>query len=315
MKIVGYSLTLPRIRRLVAEISPDVVHAHYAISYGVLGAFSGFRPLVIGAWGSDILVSPGRSKIRWAILRHSMKKADLIISLAEHITQVLIENGIEGGKIDTLPFGVNTGVFFRPSEEEESREIDVISSRNFDQLYNIEALLKAVKIAKGKRPNLRLVLAGDGARRELLKDLSRQLGIAENITWLGWMLPDELAGWLRRSKIYVSPSLSDGTSTALTEAMASGCFPIASAIEANRPWIRDGETGFLVPESRPDQLAERILIALESPDLRRKAAKLNEATVQERANWHSIMDRVERHYFSLVKSARAARNPTLSEAL
>jgi glycosyltransferase involved in cell wall biosynthesis len=244
-----------------------------------------------------------------------MRKADLIISLAEHITQVLIEKGIPRDKIETLPFGVNTGVFYRPAEKDESREYDVICSRNLDRLYNIEALLEAVKIAVEKRPGLRLVLAGDGARKESLRALARQLGIENAVIWLGWMLPDELAIWLRRSKVYVNPSLSDGTSTALTEAMASGCFPIASDIEANRPWIRDGETGFLVPESRPDQLAERILLALESSNLRSKAAKLNEATVQERANWHSIMAKVEGHYFRLASCTQRPRKLRLSDAL
>ena len=105
IKQVGYLAALPRIRRLVKQISPDVLHSHYAISYGVLGALTGFRPLVIGAWGSDILVTPGTSKLRWAVLGRALRRADLITSLADHITSVLIERGVPEEKIETVPFG------------------------------------------------------------------------------------------------------------------------------------------------------------------------------------------------------------------
>jgi len=111
VKQVGYPAALPRIRRLVKRISPDVLHSHYAISYGVLGALTGFRPHVIGAWGSDILITPGASKLRWAVLVRALRRADLITSLSGQITRVLIERGVPGEKIETIPFGVDTQLF------------------------------------------------------------------------------------------------------------------------------------------------------------------------------------------------------------
>ncbi|MCK4730887.1 MAG: glycosyltransferase, partial [Methanophagales archaeon] len=65
-----------KIRRLIKKIKPDVVHAHYVTQYGFCGTFSGFHPLVISPWGSDILVDPHDSWIIKALVRFALKRGD-----------------------------------------------------------------------------------------------------------------------------------------------------------------------------------------------------------------------------------------------
>lgn len=304
IKPVGYLATLPRIRRLVRQIAPDILHAHYAISYGVLGALTGFRPLAIGAWGSDILVIPGRSKIRWAVLLYALRRAELITSLADHITRALVERGVPEQKIKTIPFGVDTQLFCPPRNAKLTQQYDVICTRNFDTVYGVETLLRALPAVIGRRPKLACLLAGDGPQKDSLKRLASELGIQDNVKWLGWLDPQQLAEYLRQTTVYVSPSLSDGTSTALTEALASGCFPVVSDIEANRPWIEDGTTGFLFAVSDPGVLGDRILQALESVPLREQAVAVNREKVEKHANLRSIMDSIEEQYQLLVTKHR-----------
>lgn len=301
VKEIGYSAAMPRIRRIVARIHPDILHAHYAISYGVLGALCGFRPLAIAAMGSDILVTPGKSWLRWTALTCALRRADLITSAAGHITQVLVDHGISIEKIDTFPNGVDTEVF-RPNPGLcREREMDIICTRNFDEIYNVELLVRALAKVVRRNPGLKCALAGHGPRRETLKAEAERLAIGANLSWLGWLSSNELARWLQRSKVYVSPALSDGTSTALTEAMACGCFPIALDIPANRPWIENGKTGFLVPAATPDCLADAILKALDPSVDIEAAAEANSETVRERADWYSIMQRLEKHYIRLAE--------------
>ena len=64
----GYLLALPVLRRLAARVRPDVVHAQYVTSYGFLAAIAGLRPLVVTAWGSDVLVSPRESRLARALV-------------------------------------------------------------------------------------------------------------------------------------------------------------------------------------------------------------------------------------------------------
>jgi glycosyltransferase involved in cell wall biosynthesis len=298
VKQIGYLAALPRIRLLVRQISPDVLHAHYAVSYGVLGALAGFRPLVIGAWGSDILVIPGSSKVRWAVLLHALFRADLITSLADHITRVLVERGVPPCKIKTIPFGVDTQLFCPLSNS--VRSFDIICTRNFETVYDVGTFLRALPAIIARYPNFTCLLLGDGPLRDSLKRLAAELGVEDNLTWLGWLPPQELAQWLRQTKVYVSASLSDGTSTALTEAMASGCFPVVSDIEANRPWIEHGSSGFLFPPADPGALADCVLEALKSAPLRESALIVNRRKVERDANWHTIMGSVEELYQRLV---------------
>jgi glycosyltransferase involved in cell wall biosynthesis len=114
-----------------------------------------------------------------------------------------------------------------------------------------------------------------------------------------------MAIWLRRAKVYVSPSLSDGTSTALTEAMACGCFPVVSDIVANHAWVENGRTGLLFPPSDPEALGKCLLEALESETLRKEALAINREKVNKDANLDTIMGSVVERYGQLVRAVSA----------
>src|SRR5882724_10174703 len=64
---LDYLLNIPRVKKLIKAISPDIVHAHYATSYGLLAAISGFHPLIITGWGADIFDSPANPLMRSAL--------------------------------------------------------------------------------------------------------------------------------------------------------------------------------------------------------------------------------------------------------
>ncbi len=107
---------------------------------------------------------------------------------------------------------------------------------------------------------------------------------------------------LSEAEVFVSVPSSDGTSVALLQAMAVGCFPIVSDLETQREWIEDGVNGFRVPLHRPDLLAERISRALGDPALRRAAAQRNRGIVEARGLNEKEMARMEGLYRRLVQS-------------
>ena len=204
-----------------------------------------------------------------------------------------------GKKLTLSPNGVDTQVFRPGPGLCREREMDIICTRNFNEIYNVELLLRALPKVVRRNPGLKCALAGDGPRQESLQAEAQQLGIGENLSWLGWLSSSELARWLQRSKVYVSPTLSDGTSTALTEAMACGCFSIALDIPANRPWIQNGKTGLLAFAATPECLADAILKALDRTWTSRPLPKANSETIRERADWYSSCRDVEEHYIRL----------------
>jgi glycosyltransferase involved in cell wall biosynthesis len=101
---------------------------------------------------------------------------------------------------------------------------------------------------------------------------------------MGKVPHDEMPDLLSRTDIYVSTSLSDGTSVSLLEAMACGAFPVVTDIPANREWIEDGNNGLLVPTEDEVSLAKRILEAMNQRELVASACQKNREIVEKRAH-------------------------------
>ena len=138
---------IPKVRSLVKDIKPDILHAHYATSYGLAGALANKHPLVVTAWGSDVLIMPEKSLLYRHLVRFVMKRADLVTSMAEHMTQHLIlRNYVTPAKLITLPFGVDTGIFNLNQRTRWHGEGDpiVISTRRLDYGLDVDIFVKAI---------------------------------------------------------------------------------------------------------------------------------------------------------------------------
>ncbi len=113
---------------------------------------------------------------------------------------------------------------------------------------------------------------------------------------------EQLWGLFRKSQIFVSPSIHDGTPNSLLEAMACGCFPVVGNIESMREWIQPGVNGLLVDSNSPRSLAEGMIKALEEPELRQSAKLKNAGIIADRADYRRCMAMVEAFYGQLVRN-------------
>ncbi len=112
--------------------------------------------------------------------------------------------------------------------------------------------------------NLKLILAGDGELRENLEEISRNIGIKDNVAFLGSR--NDVADILAISEVFVLPSISEGTSLALLEAMAAAKPIVATDIPGNTAILKHGYNCLLVPPENPAKLAEAISLLLNSPE-------------------------------------------------
>src|SRR2546428_447287 len=99
-----------RFYRLLERINPDVLHAHYVSDYGFLAALSKRHPLVVSAWGSDILVDPGLSPITRRVVRWVLGQADLVTYDAERVREVAEGQGASSGRMLRVVLGVDRGL-------------------------------------------------------------------------------------------------------------------------------------------------------------------------------------------------------------
>jgi glycosyltransferase involved in cell wall biosynthesis len=298
-----YLTSLPRMRRVIRDIEPDLVNAHFLSSYGFLGALvrPRDRPFVISLHGSDVLLIPNKSPMhRWAA-QFALGRADMITSVAEHMTDLVRPMVGDQKPIITLQYGIDTERFSPPEGDSERGPL-CLSTRRLVPLANVSTILAAARILDGQGSPLQFRVVGSGDQREELEELARQWDIRHIVGFAGQVSPDEMADCLREAAIYVSMTSSDGMALSLLEAMACGAFPVVSDIPANREWIADGRNGFLVPLDSPEALAEKLGDAWKKQELRKQAAKRNWETVQEKAVYQKNMSVIESAFIDLLRS-------------
>ena len=291
------------LRRVLDAIAPDVVHGHFVVEHGFYGALAGFHPYVVTAWGSDVLVEPERDPITRLIARWTLRRADLVTSNNRYMAERIAALGAPRSKIQVVTLGAdryftgrrNASVNVRGRPPGEPPR--VLSTRAHEPLYNVGETIDAWAVVTRSRPDARLIVAHGGSLTEELRH--RAGGVPGDAEFIGFVDRAALRDAMTEAEVFVSVPSSDGTSVALLQAMAAGCFPIVSDLPTQRELVEDGVNGFRVPLHRTDVLADRIARALSDAPLRRAAAERNLAIVLERGLNETEMARMEGLYLRL----------------
>ncbi len=303
--LLGYLSALSTVRRELTLFEPDLVNAIYAGGYGLIGALSGRRPLVVSALGSDLLVDYPSSIVHRIQIRHAIRKADLVTTDAENLSRIAVSIGARPERVIKAFFGIDEKVFFpsTPGAGVSGRRESphrIVSTRQLFEIYNIDLLIEAAPIVLDEKDAL-FVICSDGPERERLEELALKKGVRGNFSFKGRIPTADISSELRSADVYVSASRSDSTSVSLLEAMACGVPPVVTNLEANREWITDGENGILFEPGDSESLAGAIIRLIEDREFAASARERNLELVRERALWKPNMERVENAFISLVR--------------
>jgi len=284
----------------------DLIHVHWAAPTGIIGVFCCFvlrKPLVVTIHGSDFRLAAEGSRLIKSLFLFVCRRADHLTCVSEVFKKGLLEWGIPEAKVSVFPMGVEETFLEAGRQERERRNRQsrvVLSNRNLLPLYNVSLLMRAIPAVLVEEPDTRFVVAGEGREREKLEREAKDLGVERAVRFIGRVSHEAMPALLGQSDIYVSTSLSDGTSVSLLEAMAAGSFPVVTDIPANREWIKDGENGFLVPVNEEGLLAKRIVSAIRDRELLEGAWRENLRTAEERVLWPVTIRKTEGIYKGLL---------------
>jgi glycosyltransferase involved in cell wall biosynthesis len=294
--------------RVIRQIQPHLLHSHYVVEYGFFAAVSGFHPLVVTAWGSDILVAAQTSPLARLIAHYTLRRADLVTSNNSYMTRKIVDLGVPAEKVATIVLGADRFFLEQPEAGVNARDPEpdypptVISTRSLDSpLYEIDTVLRAMAVVRRRLQTAQLLVAGSGRLQPALQKLAQNLGLAESVRFLGFLDQEALRSALASAHVYVSVPRSDATSVATLCAMAVGCFPIVSDLPTQEEWIEDGVNGLRVPVGDVAALARRLGDALENAALRRDAAPRNRRLVEERGLWETYVPQMETLYRQLTR--------------
>jgi glycosyltransferase involved in cell wall biosynthesis len=298
----GYVAKIPGARRAIRSFEPDVVHAHFVTSYGLLGLTSGRKPLVVTGHGSDLLTSP-RNPFMRVVVKRVLRASSLVTVPSTEMQEVARRLAApQRPPISVFQYGVEVDRLVEVGDREHAGrkpdgELRIVSVRFLEPLYRIDLLLHALHVLADRGVSFTCDLAGGGSQRPALEALAAELELSGRVTFHGNLPPDDVERLVGAADVYVSVAGTDGMSISLLEALALGTIPVLSDIAANRPWIKDGISGLLSGDT-PQQLADALQRA--STLDRGVAVSVNRATVAARADRSAALGALETQLEALV---------------
>jgi L-malate glycosyltransferase len=303
-----YFSFLPRhiaIKRLIKQIRPDLVHAHFIAKYGFHLPDLKFQPTVVSAWGDDVLILPSKSWLIHYFTKKVLDSADIIYAVSHNIGNHIVNDfGIPEKKVHYLPFGIDTDLFSPPPDagKEETHTIEIFSNRGFFTVYDNDTLVRGFALACKQNPALRLTLKGEGPEEQHIRELVTGLGLDEQITFRKKTNYAEVPRDYRHADIFITTSVSDGTPVSILEAMASGLPCIATMVGGIPEWIEHNVSGHLIQPGSPEQVAEAILSLARDPALRKRLGTAAREKAVKSGQWNSLMEQAEKDYQELIKT-------------
>ncbi len=266
-------------KKLIKQINPAIVNAHYITSHGFIAALIksllGLKyVLVQSAWGTDILVTPNKSYFYKFITKYSLNKANVVTSDSEYMSDVIKK--LSKTKCITFPFGLDS----LPDAKIEDKDDNLcFSNRALTENYNIDNVIYAFASMAFKNEKLRLVIANDGSMRNELIEITKNIGLSDRIEFKGFLSASQQNEIYKKSTYYFSLPTSDSTSVSLLEAMAYGCVPILSDLPANKEWVVNGKNG-VIYKSKEDfvnHIPEKLVAFNENRNIISKRAIFNDS--------------------------------------
>lgn len=326
-KLIGYVEEFAdHIRREAhAEgIRYDILHAHYWLS-GVaaqcLQSMGSRAPIIqmfhtLGAMKNRVARTATEAETGARILseRALMRSVARVVASTPADREQMIElYGAPPDRIEIIPPGVDTNLF-HPIPNARAREWigsyddkTVLFVGRLDPVKGIDTWFRAMKLVVDADPSLRqrmcvCVIGGDldddldpDSEMVRLMELKEELGIGDIVTFLGGRAQASLPFYYAAADVVVMPSRYESFGLAALEAMACGTPVVASDVGGLSFVVRDGETGFLVPEGNAELFAERISLLLNDPKLRNELGAHGIEVAQEYA-WSNIAERIVELY-------------------
>ncbi|MBN1914147.1 MAG: glycosyltransferase family 4 protein [Candidatus Omnitrophica bacterium] len=219
-------------------------------------------------------------------------EADYIQVQSKYVFDSFIAKGVDKGKLLHITSGVSLKDFYFMDCAGKKDEFIVLYVGSILVRKGIIYLLEAMKRLPGDK--IRLVLIGK-AGKEFLMILSQY---KKFYTHTGFIRHNELKNYYSRASVFVQPSLSEGLSSAVIEAMACGLPVIITANTGGCDICRDGREGFIVPIRNSEAIAERILYLYNNPNVREEMAN-NAALRAKEFTWDKCVDRLVERYESI----------------
>ncbi len=266
-----YLAAVAMVKKIIKQFKPDLIHSHYATSFGLIGVLSGYHPHIVSVWGSDVFQFPIKSVFHKFILKYIFSKADKICSTSKVMSVEI--NKYSNKEILITPFGVDTNIFkpMNVGSIFNKDEFVIGTIKNLKPIYGIDKLIMVFGIIKQKWPELpiKLLIVGNGPQETFLKGLVKKLKLYNHVIFTGNIENTEVYKYYNMMDIVVFLSVSESYGVAALEASSCGKPVVVSDAYGFNETVVNEKTGIVVDPNNLEKVAEIIKNLLEDRKLRK----------------------------------------------
>jgi glycosyltransferase involved in cell wall biosynthesis len=246
-----------------------------------------------------------KSLVNW-IERKTAVFNDSFIAISNAVKEYMVtREKYKPEKITVIYNGIDLSLF-------DSENKKIIPKNNYDFLVGsvgrlhpskgYDTLLKSMPPVIKEFPSVKLIIIGDGIQRKYLEGLCFDLGISEQVIFLGRKTPAEVIRFLKNIDLFVLASNWEGFGLALIEAMALRKPVVATKVEGICEIVEDGQTGFLVPPAQPQTLSFRIIQLLKDKPLAKRMGTKAREKVEQEFSLKVMVDKLDKFYQELLRT-------------
>lgn len=280
--------------KLFKENKYDLTHSFFSVPCGAISLWFNLTkgiPYIISLRGSDVPGYSERFKFVYAVLKPLIKfiwkKSGAVVSNSRGLKDLALKTS-QNQKIDIIFNGIDLDDFC-PNESLRAKDkfIITIGATRITARKGTNYLIESLSDLVPRYPNLLLRILGDGDEKNNLMELTKKLKLEKFVQFLGRVPREETAPYYQEASLFVLPSLNEGMSNAMLEALASGLPILATETGGTEELVENGINGFVIKMKNPKDLAEKIELILKNEELRIKMGLASRKKAQE-MSWENI---------------------------
>lgn len=295
----------------------------YSLAWGMMAAYAGMAALFFkrlnprvpflltlqeGDPEEHILKRVGPYYPLW---KKIFQRADYIQAISNFLSAFGKKYGAKC-PIEVVPNGVDVSIFTREYAPQELQKLRdelglkpqdkvVITTSRLVPKNAVDILIKATAEAKKSLPSIKCLILGIGKDEEMLKNLSRELQLEREVTFLGNVVHKDMAKYLNISDVFIRASRSEGLGNSFIEAMAAGLPIVGTNVGGIPDFLRDRETGLFAKVEDEKDLAEKILLLLRDESLRQKLIRRGKDVALRDYSWDIVAEQMGNIFKKLAK--------------
>ncbi|MBV8087496.1 MAG: glycosyltransferase family 4 protein [Chloroflexi bacterium] len=302
--IAGHILIVLAAMRELRRIGPvDVVHVPEYLTAALQSTF-GETPVVLTEPGNIFdrvkngnPYDPVTTVVFKAAARAAAKRCARLVATSAYMAETWTDTGFTPDRICRIPLGIDTKVFRRVENARVQLGLDaeapiVLYAARLSRENGVDLALDAFARVLQSVPAAQLHVLGDGPERDRLREQARDLSIADQVRWHGWVDLKLLPAYYSAADVFPFSGRSGGTPRVLIQAMACGAPVIGSAIGGITDHVEHEKTGLLIPPGDSDALAAALERLLRDHDLRFRLGQAGETYAREQVDWDVLARRI-----------------------